>query len=91
MNSETQTIEQLKERFERLSKAKQNAETELRVADERLRAAKQAAMTAYQTDDLEKLKQMLEEWTAENDRSRLEYQRSLDGIEAELAKIKGPA
>jgi len=91
MNSETQTIEQLKERFERLSKAKQNAETELRVADERLRAAKQAAMTAYQTDDLEKLKQMLEEWTAENDRSRREYQESLDSIEAELAKIKGPA
>jgi chaperonin cofactor prefoldin len=91
MDTEPQTIDELKERFQRLSAKKTLADTERAVAEFNLNLAKKAAMEAYETDDLEELQKKLGEWTAENLRLRAEYEASLDTIENQLAAIQtGP-
>lgn len=86
--SEPQSIEELRKRYERLNAQRQKAETDLRVAEERLKDAQVAAREAYGTEDLDELKAKLDQWTEENLRRRLEYQESLNRIEAELARIR---
>jgi hypothetical protein len=87
-SGEPQTIEELKARYDRLFREKTQADTELAVAVSKLENAKEAAKRAYGTDDISELEKMLEEWTAENERLRREYETSLDNIESQLAAVQ---
>ena len=84
---EPQTIETLKKRFDDLRHEKTKAETHLDVAQKRLEELKEKARETYGTDDLEKLKEMLEAMRRENLEKRAAYQASLQRIEDELQKV----
>lgn len=86
--NEPQTIDQLRERYEKLNAVKTQATTDLAVAEEALRIAKEAALKEYGTDDIGKLEAMLAEWQEENETKRREYQESLERIEADLERVR---
>ncbi len=83
-----QSIEQLTERHLALNTRKIQAETQLETATEQLDKLKAEAREKYGTDDVEELSELLESMKAENEQKRLEYQRSLDRIESDLAEVE---
>jgi DNA repair exonuclease SbcCD ATPase subunit len=83
-----QDIDQLRKRHTELDRRKAKAEEALRMANEQLDALKKQARDTYGTDDLEKLKQMLQAMKDENLRKRTDYQKHLDEIETGLSTIE---
>ena len=83
----TQTIEELSKRYEQLNEQKIKAGNDLKHAQDRLNELQEKAKKEYGTDDLEKLKEILEEMKLKNEEDRANYQSSLEKIEAELDEI----
>ncbi len=86
-----QSMEELRQRFNRLHEQKITAAADLKNAEETLSALKEQARTNWGTDDIQQLERKLEEMTAENERKRAEYQRHLEKIEADLAAVERDA
>lgn len=81
-------IEVLTEQFQKLNKRKIESERDLVNAEQNLNELKQQAREEYGTDELDALKEKLEQMKAENSRNRAEYHQSLTQIEVELQKIE---
>lgn len=81
-------IDALKARYEALNKKKIQAETNQEAAEKRLKELKAQALHDYGTDNLDALKQKLDELKSENERKRAEYQNHLEAIEAKLASVE---
>ena len=80
-------MEQLRKRFDELSKRKTVCETQLETAEDTLKALKAQALAEYGTEDLDTLRERLEEMKAENQRRQEAYKASLDAIEANLKEV----
>jgi hypothetical protein len=85
--SEIETIEQLRERYDRLNHRKTEAQTLLKSAESELERIRADARDKFGTDDLDALKKMLAELEAENLRRREAYQKQLDAIDAALKEV----
>jgi len=83
----TQSIEQLKERFDELNTEKVRLQTQKERAEKDLQELKQQAREQFGTDDLKKLQAMLTDMKKKNEKQKAEYQRQLDEIEQQLLKI----
>jgi tRNA A37 threonylcarbamoyladenosine dehydratase len=83
-----QDIDALKERYDALNKKKIQAETNQEAAEKRLKELKEQARRDYGTDNLDELKQKLDELKADNERKRAEYQKHLDAIELKLSEVE---
>ena len=86
--TDKQTIEQLTERYNSLNTKKIQAEAHLKSAETQLSELKKEAHKEYGTDDLDKLKEMLQAMETENEKKRADYQTSLDKIEGDLKKVE---
>jgi len=82
-----ETIEALRERHKRLDEQRVRAEESLRNLREQLDGLKADARERYGTDDVERLRTMLAEMRAENERRRAAYQQHLSEVEARLAEV----
>ena len=87
-SQEKQNIETLTGRYQKLHTQKIEAETNLKHALQQVEELKQQALEEFETDDIEQLKEKLDEMELENERKRSEYQTSLDKIEADLAGVQ---
>lgn len=85
--SQVESIEQLRERYEKLSHRKTEATTLLKQAEGELERLRAEAKEKFGTDDLEALKKKLAEMEAENLRRREAYQKQLDAIDAALKEV----
>jgi hypothetical protein len=85
--SQVETIEQLRERYDRLNHRKTEAQTLLKSAEGELDRLKAEAKEKFGTDDLDTLKRKLRELEAENLRRREAYQKQLDAIDAALKEV----
>ena len=81
-------IDALKRRHRELENQKIAAETNLDRATEELDRLRNEAREQYGTDDLEDLRQKLEEMKSDNERKRYDYDRHLAQIETELGRIE---
>lgn len=88
MSTEPQDIETLRKRYEALSTKKTQAETLLSQANQELDRLKRDAKAKFGTDDLAELQKKLEQMEQENLKKRKEYQKLLDGIEADLKRVE---
>jgi len=84
----SQTIEQLQTRYEGLNKQKIKAETQREHALAQLEELKTQAKELYGSDDVGKLKLMLDEMKSKNEAMRSEYQATLDAIDQDLEAIQ---
>lgn len=81
-------IDVLKARYDALNKKKIQAETNHEAAEKRLKELKEQALRDYGTDNLDALKQKLDDLKAENERKRAEYQTHLETIESKLDEVE---
>lgn len=86
-NSNSQTIEQLRDRYEELNSKRIVFQTKRDSALEQLNELKASALKQYGTDDVDQLQKKLEELKAENEAQRKKYQASLDEIDSQLSEI----
>ncbi len=87
-NGASQSIDELKQRYDQLHQRKIRAEANRDNAENRLAELKAEAKKRYGTDDVDELKTMLAEMKAENEKKRAEYQKQLDKIETELTEVE---
>jgi uncharacterized protein (DUF342 family) len=80
-------MDQLRARYEELSKRKTICETNLKNANDTLEDLKAQARQQYGTDDLDALERRLAEMKQENQRLQEEYRASLEAIEAGLEAV----
>ena len=85
--SQVESIEQLRERYDRLNHRKTEAQTLLKQAESELERLRAEAKEKFGTDDLDELKKKLAEIEAENLRRREAYQKQLDSIDAALKEV----
>lgn len=83
-----QSMDELKQRYEKLHRKKIQAEANLDNARKQLEELKEQARKEYGTDDIGALKQKLEQMQAENERRRAEYQQKLDRVESDLSAVE---
>lgn len=83
-----QSIEQLQDRYNALSKRKSEAEIHLKYAREELTKLKEHALAEYGTDDVEQLREQLQKMKSENEQKRQNYQAELNRIEGNLAAVE---
>lgn len=83
-----QTIEDLTLRYTNLNAKKIQATTKLEAAQEQLETLKKEALEKYGTDNLEELKNKLNEMKNENETKRAAYQAALNKIEADLLEVE---
>jgi|1185.fasta_scaffold128327_2 chromosome segregation ATPase len=81
-------IEALKRRHRELADQKIAAETNLERATDQLEQLKHDAREQYGTDDLGRLRDLLEEMKRDNERKRIEYDRHLSEVEKGLDEIE---
>ncbi len=86
--SSSQTIDQLRGRYEQLNSKRIVFQTKRDAALEQLDELKASALKLYGTDDLDLLQKKLEELKSENEIQRKTYQESLDKIETQLNGIQ---
>jgi chromosome segregation ATPase len=86
-NNGAQDIDALRQRHNALNTKKIQAEQDLKNVTRQLDALKKAAKEKHGTDDLEQLKKLLAQMQEQNEQKRTEYQKHLDQIEQELAKV----
>ena len=89
MSTNSQTIEQLQERYQAFNDQRIKIETQREHALEQLEDLKAKALGQYGSDDVQQLKQMLEKMKTDNEAKRKQYQESLDSIDKQLAEIDG--
>ena len=82
------SMEQLRERYERLHEDKIKISTQRDEAQKRLQQLQAEAQSLFGTDDLEELQAQLDHQKKKNEQRRQEYQRSLDQIEQNLMQIQ---
>lgn len=85
--SEVESIEQLRERYDKLNHRKTEAQTLLKSAETELERIRAEAREKFGTDDLKALKKKLAELEAENLRRREAYQKQLDAIDTALKEV----
>jgi len=85
--TKSQTIEELRKRYEELNTKKITAEANHKNAQKQVDDLKAAAKAQWDTDNLDELRTKLKEMEAENERKRSEYQVQLDKIEADLKDV----
>src|SRR5262245_1560510 len=83
-----QSIEELQKRYQKLNTRKIQAETNLENARMQLERLRKEAREKYGTDDVDELRNKLNQMTAENEEKRSKYQVELDGIERELEAVE---
>jgi len=86
-SGESQTIEQLQDRYEGLNEQKIKVSAQREHALQRLEELKTQAKQQYGSDDVEQLAVMLKEMKSKNEEMRSQYQSALDGIDQDLAAI----
>ena len=86
--SSSQTIDELRERYEELNSKRIVFQTKRDSALEQLNELKASALEQYGTDDVDQLQKKLEELKKENEVKRKKYQESLDEIEVKLDEIQ---
>lgn len=87
-SNSTQTIDELRQRYEQLNSQRIVFQTKRDAALEQLNELKASALKQYGTDDVVQLQKKLEELKQENEVKRKKYQESLDTIEDQLDKIQ---
>jgi chromosome segregation ATPase len=87
--TDSQTIDQLRARYEDLNSQRIVFQTKRDSALEQLDELKATALKQYGTDDIDQLQKKLEELKKENEEKRKAYQKSLDEIESKLDSIQG--
>ena len=80
-------IDQLRSRYEELTRRQTVCETRLDSASRELEELKAQARQQYGTDDLDRLEQRLAEMKRENQRLQEDYRAALDAIEASLKEV----
>ena len=83
-----QDIDALRKRHKELERLKTTEEANLKNAEDNLRDLKNDALEKYGTDDLDALRQKLNDMEAENERKRAEYQAHLQSIQEKLEEVK---
>jgi chromosome segregation ATPase len=83
-----QTIEELKERYDRLNTKRIEAATNLQNAKGVLKKLQDKAMKDFGTCEVAALRAKLEEMEEANETARSGYQKDLDAVEAALQKIE---
>ena len=83
----SQSIEQLQARHKQLAEQKIKIETQRDHASAQLEELKSQAREVYGSDDIEKLKSMLEKMKQTNEEKRSKYQEALDAVDSDLAAI----
>ena len=86
--AKSQTIEELRDRYEELNSKRIVFQTKRDSALEQLNELKASALKQYGTDDVDQLQKKLEELKSENETQRKKYQASLDEIDAQLEGIE---
>lgn len=87
-SSDSQTIEELRQRYDELNQRKIVFQTKRDTALEQLDQLKKSALEQYGTDDVKELQKKLEAMKKENELQRSKYQDSLDQIESSLSEIE---
>ncbi len=82
-----QDIEKLRLRHRELDTKKIQAAANLKTANEALERLKMEALRDYETDDLDKLKEMLKKMEEDNERDRAEYEKQLDELSEKLTEV----
>ena len=85
------SIEQLKKQYEALNERKIQTNTELKRAEKDLLELQTEATSEFGTSDVSELKSKLEKMESENEKNRMEYQKLLDKIEADLKAVEKAA
>ena len=85
--TKSQSIEELRKRYDDLNTKKITAEANHKNAQKQLDDLKAAAKAQWDTDNLDELRKKLKEMEDENERKRSEYQGQLDKIEADLKDV----
>lgn len=83
----SQSIEELQKRFQGLNEQKIKVETQREHALAQLNDLKAQAKEIYGSDNVDELKQILDQMKASNEEKRSQYQASLDSIDADLSAI----
>jgi len=86
-SNQNQSIEALKQRFEKLNKEQAVLQDRRQRADNDLAELQRQAREQFGTDDLEKLESRLAEMKQQNEKQTIEYQKQLDAIDEQLANI----
>jgi chromosome segregation ATPase len=81
-------IEQLRKKHKDLEGKKIAAQTNLKNAEDQLSRLKQEAREKWDTDDLEELKQKLENMKTDNENKRASYQQHVEQIETRLSDVE---
>lgn len=81
-------IEVLKAKHRKLNEKRIATEANLKTAEARLADLKREALEKWQTDDLETLKQKLEQLKLENEAKRAAYQQHIEQVEARLTEVE---
>ena len=81
-------IEALKKRHRELENQRIAAQTNLKTATDQLEQLKKESREQYGTDDLDRLREKLEEMKRDNERKRVEYDRHLAEIERNLDEVE---
>ncbi len=83
----TVTIEQLRKKYEELNNEHIRADANYKNAKKQLDELKATALETYGTDDLDTLRNKLQEMEAENAKKLSEYQSHLEKIDADLKAV----
>lgn len=87
-NSEpVQTIVELRNRYDDLSKEKVRLQTQKERAEKDLEKLRQQAREQFGTDDLKRLQSQLAEMKKQNEKQKAEYRKKLDAIDRKLLEI----
>lgn len=82
------SIENLKARYEELKSKKITAEANLKHANDTLADLRREACEQFGTDDIDALRQKLQEMEAENTRLQEDYDKHLTQIEENLSEVE---
>lgn len=86
--NKSQSIEELRKRYDDLNRKKITAEANHKTAQKQLDDLKAAAKAQWGTDDVDELRRKLKAMETENERKRSEYQEQLDKIDADLKDVE---
>ncbi len=81
-------MEALRQKHRELDARRIKAKANLETAENRLAELKREALENWQTDDLELLKQRLEQMKQENEAKRAAYQQHIEQVEARLREVE---
>ena len=90
-SKQPRSIDDLKKEYDRLSKRKVQAETQLEGAEQQLKELQTEAEKEFGTSNVDELTKKLEDMEAKNEKDRREYQALLDKIRSDLAEVESSA